>query len=37
MRYWDIRPIVGVRINNVFHILWIEKEPGDVYSHGKGN
>jgi hypothetical protein len=29
-----ILPVVGVRIGNVFHILWIERQFGGVYDHG---
>lgn len=29
----DNRPMIGVRVRDVFHILWIEKDFGDVYDH----
>ena len=29
----DLRPMIGVRVQDVFHILWIEKDFGDVYEH----
>jgi hypothetical protein len=34
MRYDGRRPMVGVRANDVFHVLWIESEYGDLYDHG---
>ncbi|RIR68153.1 hypothetical protein D2E62_03600 [Mycobacteroides abscessus] len=33
-RYHGLLPMVGVRINDVFHVLWIERQFGDVYDHG---
>jgi hypothetical protein len=33
-RYNGKLPIVGVRINDVFHVLWVERQYGDVYDHG---
>lgn len=33
-RYNGKLPMLGVRINDVFHILWIERSFGDVYDHG---
>lgn len=27
-------PFVGVRINDVFYVLWIEKKFGELYDHG---
>jgi hypothetical protein len=32
-RYNGKKPMLGVRINEVFHVLWIEREFGDVYPH----
>jgi hypothetical protein len=34
MRYDGFRPMAGVRSNDVFHVLWIENEFGDLYNHG---
>ena len=33
IRYWDNRPMVGVRTREVFHVLWVESNYGDVYRH----
>lgn len=33
-RYRGLLPMVGVRINEVFHVLWIERQFGEVYDHG---
>ncbi|MEB4208742.1 hypothetical protein [Mycobacterium sp. 94-17] len=33
-RYNGKLPMVGVRINDVFHVLWVERQFGDVYDHG---
>ena len=33
-RYDGTLPMAGVRAGNVFHILWIEKQYGDLYDHG---
>lgn len=33
-RYDGNLPMVGVRINDVFHVLWVERQYGDVYDHG---
>ena len=33
-RYRGKLPMVGVRINDVFHVLWVERQYGDVYDHG---
>lgn len=30
----DNRPMIGMRVGNVFHLLWIEKDFGQVYDHG---
>ena len=32
-RYSGKRPMVGVRVDDVFHIIWIEREFGELYSH----
>ena len=32
-RYHDKLPMVGPRIGDTFHILWIEANYGDVYDH----
>lgn len=29
----DNRPMVGIRSNDVFHVVWIEKDFGDLYDH----
>lgn len=33
-RYHGKLPMVGVRINDVFHLLWVERHFGEVYDHG---
>ena len=33
LRYSGKLPMVGVRIVDVFHVLWIERTYGDVYDH----
>ena len=33
LRYHDKLPMVGVRVKDVFHVLWIEARYGDVYPH----
>lgn len=33
-RYNGLLPMVGVRINDVFHVIWVERQFGDVYDHG---
>lgn len=33
-RYCGNLPMVGVRINDVFHVLWVEGQYGNVYDHG---
>lgn len=33
-RYHGKLPMAGVRINDVFHVLWIERQFGDLYDHG---
>lgn len=32
-RYHGKRPMVGYRVGTVFHVLWIERQYGEVYSH----
>ncbi len=32
-RYSGMLPMLGVRINDVFHVLWIESSYGQVYDH----
>lgn len=34
LRYNGRLPMVGIRINDVFHVLWVERRYGDVYAHG---
>jgi len=34
MRYSGRPPMVGSRVNDVFHIIWIESSFGDLYDHG---
>lgn len=34
IRYHGKLPMVGVRIKDVFHVLWVERQYGDVYDHG---
>jgi hypothetical protein len=34
-RYSDLLPMVGIRVNEVFHILAIEDQFGALYDHGK--
>jgi len=33
LRYMDLLPMVGVRIGDTFHILWIAQNYGQVYRH----
>jgi hypothetical protein len=33
-RYCGKLPMAGVRVNDVFHIVWIEGKFGDLYDHG---
>jgi hypothetical protein len=33
-RYCGKLPMAGVRVLDVFHILWIEREFGELYDHG---
>ena len=33
-RYNGNRPMVGVRVEDVYHVLWIEPEFGRLYDHG---
>ena len=32
-RYSGLRSMIGHRVNDVFHVLWIERNFGDVYDH----
>jgi hypothetical protein len=34
LRYSGKLPMAGVRVQDVFHILWIEPEFGRLYDHG---
>lgn len=34
LRYHAKRPMVGTRVKDVFHVLWIEREFNELYSHG---
>ncbi len=34
LRYSDRLPMVGVRRGDTFHVIWVEKNYGDVYDHG---
>jgi hypothetical protein len=33
-RYNGMLPMAGVRVGDVFHVLWIEPEFGRLYDHG---
>jgi hypothetical protein len=33
-RYNGKLPMVGVRVRDVYHVLWIEPKFGDLYDHG---
>jgi hypothetical protein len=33
-RYSGMHPMAGIRIQDVYHVLWIEPEMGDLYDHG---
>ena len=33
-RYSKLLPMVGVRTNDTFHIVWIERHFGELYDHG---
>jgi hypothetical protein len=33
-RYSGLKPMVGVRARDVFHVVWIERQFGEVYDHG---
>jgi hypothetical protein len=33
-RYSGTLPMAGVRVDDVFHILWIERCYGELYDHG---
>lgn len=34
MRYHDKLPFGGVRVGRIFHVIWIERQFGEVYEHG---
>ncbi len=34
LRYDGNLPMVGVRIEDTFHVIWVEAAFGDVYDHG---
>jgi hypothetical protein len=34
LRYHENLPMVGTRVRDVFQIIWIEAQYGDVYNHG---
>lgn len=34
LRYHGTLPMAGVRINDVYHLLWIEPRYNDLYDHG---
>jgi hypothetical protein len=33
-RYHGMLPMAGVRVDDVYHVLWIEPEFGRLYDHG---
>jgi hypothetical protein len=33
-RYHGLLPMAGLRVRDVFHVLWIEPEFGRLYNHG---
>ena len=33
-RYHGLLPMAGVRVRDVYHVLWIEPEFGRLYDHG---
>jgi len=33
-RYNGMLPMAGVRVADVYHVLWIERHFGDLYDHG---
>ena len=33
-RYNGKHPMAGVRVDDVFHVLWIERQFGELYDHG---
>lgn len=33
-RYHGKRPMVGIRVDRVLHVLFIERQFGDLYDHG---
>lgn len=34
LRHHQNLPMVGFKVNDTFHVLWIEASYGDVYDHG---
>lgn len=34
LRYSGKLPMAGVRVGDVFHIVWLEPQFGDLYDHG---
>lgn len=34
MRYDGRLPMAGIRINDIYHLLWLEPSYGALYSHG---
>lgn len=34
LRYSGKLPMAGVRVGDVFHIVWVEPQFGDLYDHG---
>jgi hypothetical protein len=33
-RYSGLHPMAGVRVDDVYHVLWIERQFGELYDHG---
>lgn len=33
-RYYDKRPLIGYRENDIYYVIWIESFTGDIYDHG---
>lgn len=33
-RYSDRLPMAGVRVGDTFHVVWIERQYGELYDHG---
>ncbi|WP_309074615.1 hypothetical protein [Paenarthrobacter sp.] len=34
LRYSGLLPMAGVRVGDVYHIVWLEPQFGDLYDHG---